>query len=365
MRLALLLVAVTGCGRIGFDTPGDGNNDSQASLALTCNKPVRLVQPAELVYPRLAGIATQQRIGAAWIEKSDAIVSGGAAFETDELLANPGTTVFTPGSVGYTAVSLASNGPTFIGAGAINDATVFRLYDSASLQPIAPDLTDSTVIQNPHAITSVDAASGKSYAFVGSDPAGNVNLYGISATNQISGGVVIGFQDSYIGITTMGARFTIAIVSTDSGQCELASVAVDFGDTGPLIPFGGAECVQPTMAYAPGRSDFLLLTYDTALDTILQRITTISGSTLTPGAPTDFGGGTQPRAVATPSGYWATYHVASTVRAKHLSFAGVEDFDVFLGAAPDDTSHDLVTRKGEAYALWMSDALYVAHLCAN
>lgn len=350
---------MTGCGRVAFD-PLDGPTNVKSS----CNQPVRLL-PGRTNFPRLAGLATPQRIGAAWIANDGTISSGGATVGADGELGEALSDTLMAGPDPYTAVSVASNGTTAIGAGAVNGATVVRMYDAATLQSVAPDLTVPAAIDGAHAVTAIAGPLGAKYAMYAVDGTDNTSVYGIDAGNQLAGGVGEGFQDSYLGLATLNGRIIAVSVSTDSATCEIISIATDFQSSGLLVTFGGSGCRQPVMAQAPGRTDFLLLDYDIDMDTTLQRIATDSGGVISMGPDSNFGGGSEPRVVATSTGYWVAVHFSGQIRAKHLNLAGVSDFEIGIATVPDDTSHDVVIHDGEAYAVWLADGLFIEHLCVR
>ena len=359
----LVLVAAAGCGRIGFDSLADGDGDGSVSAA-SCNRPLKVVQ-ASAQFPRLAGLSTPTRIGAAWIADDGTIASGGATIAPDDRLTDPISGTLLAGPAPYTAVSVASNGTTAIGAGAVNGTTIISMSDATTLQPVASDLTLLAAIGGAHAATAITATTGTRYALYVVDSTDNTGLAGIDGSNQLSGGVGEGFQDSYLGIAALNGRLLAVSVSTDSATCELISVAADFQSSGLLVTFGGAGCRQPIMAQAPGRTDFLLINFDIAMDTSFQRIAMDNAGVITMGPDTEIGGGNEPRIVATTSGYWVLVHFSGHIRAKHLTFAGVVDRDLDVATVADDSTHDVVIHNGEPYAVWLADGLFFEHLCVN
>lgn len=356
MKLGLFLVAVAGCGRIGFD--GIGENGPQG---LACNRPVRVTTGETGAY--VAGIATQDRIGVAWLDDDGIASLTTAAFETDTVLSSPETFELLPGS-GYTAVSLATNGSTIIAAGASNGATTLLQYDALTFQSVGNPLSSPVQINGAHAIV----ATGQSqtlYAFAGVDPAGDTRLAGVDAANQETTGTFSGFQDSHLGASLIGGRIALLEVSDDSAQCEALSIAVDFQDTGPVAAFGGPSCAQPMMVQAAGRSDFLLIHFDTTTQYVVQQISSVAGDTFTLGTETDLEAGSEPRATAATDGYWLAYHYSRHIKAQHLTFAGEPGAQLEVASRDDDTSYDVVTRNGESYVVWLANGLFVERLCEN
>jgi hypothetical protein len=203
------------------------------------------------------------------------------------------------------------------------------------------------------------------FAITGNDTAANrAVIAGVDLSPTLSTNVDSGNVNSFSSIRLVGDRLAIVDVPPVD-DCELKSADLAVTSRTATVGWGtNGQCTQGALAYAPGRSDALVVRHDSVDGDLNHAIATRSGLTYTMSVEHRLRNpGNGPRPVGVADGYWISYETDGTLEAAHVDFAAVVGTVVPLGPLGALTAHDTVVKDGQAYTLWLADGLEIARLC--
>jgi hypothetical protein len=163
-----------------------------------------------------------------------------------------------------------------------------------------------------------------------------------------------------MSIAFAGNSSTFAI-GTSTNACELSWI----DGSGLRVLHWGTDgaCVDPIVESLASR-DLLLVAHDPSKDELVYAIAAWSDPTYMVGLlQTLADGAAQPRATTVTDGDWVSYRRNGMLEVVHVSTSGSVGTPIVLGPLGDETGHDVTTYGDSTYAVWMSDALYIAKVC--
>jgi hypothetical protein len=356
------MLVVTACGRLHFaEVPADAPDApvDATRFALACNTPVMLV-PAP-AGAQLGAYATATSLVAEWIDDGGLL---GLAF-VDVLAADQVTARLAtdPLDTGYKAAAAAADGDLVVAAYTQNGTSHIEVLDS-SLHEIGASTTTLGVL-GPHAVAMTGATTGVIAAVAGNDAMTNrAQIVPVHADGTLGTPVDDGALRTRSSLVHVGS--VLAIVNEiPTSRCAVQTIDLAVTAHGMQTGWGtDGDCSQPILGYSPGRSDALLVRHDVSDGDLNHVIATRAGATYTvPGESRLRNPANEPRIAGVADGYWVTYETGGALEAVFVDVTGAKGTLVPLGPLAVATSHDVVVKDGEAYALWLQDGLELAHLC--
>ena len=359
-HVALAIAALAACGRINFGELDDAGVLTP-DTTLACNTRFKLFDAAA-TDPRLSASATPARIVAAWIDDDARLVVGGVVMQATDRGQPFTSPQLDPGQT-ITAVAIAAAGTTILRA--IRDVTSTqtetRLYDDGSLDALtSTTILPAMAIRGPHGAAATGNTTGAIFTLIGQTPdPDTIATAGLDMNN-----VAIHPPWAHGGESVTGTHVPfedqIAVLLATVPQCRLSSFSADLSSLGTAFLFGMGTCTQLFGAHIPGRLDLLLVNHDVPTGSVVHRIATLAD---VPAATTLRTPAREPRATAVADGYWVTYRTGARLEAVWIDITGTAETPKLLGPVATDTGHDVVTRAGEAYAIWLDSGLQIARLC--
>lgn len=333
---ALVLLAACGSHEVEL---GDGATD----VGIGCNQPQPLLA-ATAAIPRLAAAAHDAQIAVGWTADDATLGSARITLQGDDHIAAVERDAYaTAGN--YTGVSIAMTTDATLVALGTQDGHTQLAGTTTTIQLDAPGAVTLTGGTPAFALAGNDTAAGTA-AIIGSDGTGPVDLGSLASrlvATRIKDGLAI-----------------VEVLS--SNTCAVVPIDLALTRAGTPIPFGAKKstCTQAAAAYNDATGETLLLRRDG--DGAIESTLVDADRTLAP-ETTTAPAGSEPRAIATPTGTWVSYANAGMLEVALVDATGAPLKTVELGAVSDASGHALVSTGTTAYALWMADDLKIARLC--
>jgi hypothetical protein len=369
----VLALALTGCGRVGFDEHSDaavgdglGGLDSVSSpIALTCNVKATLTAIPDPMSARMSALGGPGGIAIAWISDAQKIPVVLVAFDAPDQIRGVYMSDGTDAVESFDLVSISrgTNG-TIAGVGRSATMSLVRLFDDATFTPVTAGGTGSPIaINTSRSVTPTGNATGAVYAVTGKNGT-QAAVFGVDAQNALVGTPLnIGVADRSMSVLRVGTRIAV-INDSNANNCECRTAPSDLSSVGTPASYATGSCEQPVGAYVPGRSDMLFVTHDFNSGQLEAQILTLAGANVALGTAVMLDDASaNPRATAGSSDYWAAYSRSTLLTAAHINTSGTVAGRLPIETITDITGYDIVNTGTDTYVLWFKGGLNILRYC--